>query len=181
MITIVVSPVCFRLFNKCKKHYWHGLWSNNAPLNWRLVIWVSWSQTSQILPGRKVSHILLSNLPNQVRIIGFISGLVLSGMFFCVAASQWQCHLTNCNRVWDWAIGAQKHNDGSDNKLNNDLNWSKSHLTDLNHISLFWQSNKYQSTMPTLCLSLTMFITFTGAPWTAFDTQLSPIVYVPIL
>ena len=40
---------------------------------------------------------ILPNLPNWEWIISFISGWLLSCVFFCVTG-QWECLLTNCNR-----------------------------------------------------------------------------------
>ena len=41
---------------------------------------------------------ILPNLPNWEWIISFISGWLLSCVFFCVTG-QWECLLTNCNRL----------------------------------------------------------------------------------
>ena len=127
-----------------------------------------WNPNKQILP----------NFPNWMWIIGFISGWVLSIVFFCVT-SLWQCQLTNsgnCNRLWDWAnlmlttVTTSKYKQrhrrlGQQIEQWPELELFKSHLPLMTE---HWkQSNKYLGAMPTPCLLLTLFISFMGASRTA--------------
>ena len=111
-----------------------------------------WNPNKQILP----------NFPNWVWIIGFISGWVLSRVFFCIA-SLWQCQLTNsgnCNRVWDWAnlmlttVTTSKYKQrhrrlGQQIEQWPELELFKSHLPLMTE---HWkQSNKYLGAMPLAC------------------------------
>ena len=84
-------------------------------------------------------------------IICFISGWLLSCVFFCFTG-QWECLLTKCNRVWGWANAPQTRAALTTNWTMPWIGVIKSLLT---LMTQHWrQSNKYSGAMHTPCLLL---------------------------